>query len=430
MDIAMELLRQAGTAALQLLIQPFYYIAVLLIVLLYFRQTRMERKLFHVRLQVWPILLVRTLVSGLAAGIVVSLAAAFIGVMITPEAIYWIWGMAAILVLFRVRFLCFAYSVGLLGILQWLIGWFDLSGSGEWIKATAESLASLDIPGLLLLVALMHAAESLLLRRQGSRIVSPMFLEGKRGRLVGGFQLQGYWPVPLLLLVPAHTDSAAAALLPWTPLFGGDIWAAGFTMIGLPMVIGFSEVTRSLLPGQQVKQTSKGLLFYSLLLILIAGAAAWWPPLTLTAALCALLLHEAMVWISSRREAQSSPLYVHDDRGLRVLAVVPGTPADELGIMAGEILYKVNGHRVRTKEELYEALHENSAFCKLEVLNHEGQIKFMQRARFAGEHHQLGVILAPDERADYYAASKPASLLDVVRRERTVYQRDSSSFTQ
>ena len=133
--------------------------------------------------------------------------------------------------------------------------------------------------------------------------------------------------------------------------------------------------------------------------------------------------------VSYFREASNSPYYVHDERGLRVLAVIPGTPAEAMGIAAGEILHKVNGQSVRTKDELYAALHVNSAFCKLEVLNHEGQIKFAQRARYAGEHHQLGVVLAPDEKAGYYAASGAASLFDLIMRTRTARQRETSSRT-
>src|SRR4029079_19150000 len=119
--------------------------------------------------------------------------------------------------------------------------------------------------------------------------------------------------------------------------------------------------------------------------------------------------------------------YVHDERGLRVLAVIPGTPAEAMGIAAGEILHKVNGQSVRTKDELYAALHIDSAFCKLEVLNHEGQIKFVQRARYAGEHHQLGVVLSPDDKADRYAVASPASLFDLFRQSRAAKSRQAGA---
>ncbi|MDG0811929.1 hypothetical protein [Cohnella rhizosphaerae] len=76
---------------------------------------------------------------------------------------------------------------------------------------------------------------------------------------------------------------------------------------------------------------------------------------------------------------------------------------------------KANGVRVRSKEELHAALQLQPAFTKLEVLNRDGNVKFAQRARYAGEHHQLGLILAPDEDAEYVAAPRSSSLRQGLR---------------
>nr|WP_246628036.1 PDZ domain-containing protein [Paenibacillus oenotherae] len=427
MDAVWEVLRLAGTAAVQLLLSPFYYLAILLIMLQYMRQTRLERKLFHVRLRAWPRQLGRTMLAGLIVGVIASCAGLFLGVSVTGEAVLWMWGTAALLAVIRVRYLCFAYAAGLLGVLQWGLGWSPLAERGDWLGTAAASLDRLDIPGLLVLVALMHVAEALLIRWQGARFASPLFLEGKRGKLVGAYALQGYWPVPMLMLVPAAAGSGAEASLPWATLLGDGTIGMGWTMVGFPMMIGFTELTRTLLPEVKARAASQALLLYGLIVAALAIGSAFWSPLTLPAALCALLLHELLLLVSFLKEEARSPIYVHDDRGLCVLAVIPGTPAEAMGILAGEILHKVNGVRVRKIEELYAALHVNSAFCKLEVLNHEGHIKFVQRARYAGEHHQLGVILAPDERAGYYAAARPASLLDLIRRGRLARRREGTS---
>lgn len=426
MDAAMDWLRLAGSAALGLLLSPFYYIGVLLIMLQYFRQTRLERRLFHVRLHAWPNQLARTMLAGLAVGVAITLVGAFLGVTVDGEAVLWLWGTAVVLLLVRVRYLCFAYSAGMLGLLKWGLGWTSLDARGDWIGTAARSIGGLDIPGLLVLVALMHIAEGLLVRWQGARFASPLFLEGKRGKLIGGYMLQGYWPVPVLLLVPAAAGGGGVDL-PWPLLLGdGAAWSHGATMIGFPMMIGFTELTRTMLPAAKARSASKALLLYGLILGAAAIAASFWEPVMLAAALCALLLHEALVAVSYYKEDANSPLYVHDDRGLRILAVIPGTPAEAMGLQAGEIIQKVNGARVLTKEELHAALHLNSAFCKLEAINLEGHVKFVQRARFAGEHHQLGVVLSPDDHAGFYAAASPASLFDLLRK-RTAKSRNSKA---
>ena len=417
LEFLTEVLYQLGTAVLQLVIQPFFYIAILFIILIYRYQMQVEQRLFHAKLHPWLMETVRSLSSGVAAGLLVSVAAAFIGIALTPDTALWVWGTAGLLLLLKVRWLCLAYSVGLLGVLQGAVQWLDLQSLDPILTRLIVSLGSLDIPGLLLLVALLHVAEAFLIRRQGAGLASPLVLSGKRGRLVGAYRQQGYWPVPLLLVTPAAGGFPAAdVVLPWTPLLHSGQWGAGWSIIGLPVIIGFTALTRSLLPAQNARQSARQLLIYSLLLGAVAALAAWWPPLTVTAALCALLLHEALTLVSAWRESARSPFYVHDGPGLRVLAVVPGSPAAELGIVTGEVLYKVNGLRVRTQAELHEALARSSAaFCKLEVHNLEGQSKFLQRARYEGEHHQLGIILAPDEYAAQYAPAAEPSLWRLLR---------------
>lgn len=426
MDAANALLDQLGKAFVQLLAQPFYYIAVLFIIVQYMRQISLERRMFAVRLHIWPRLVAKAMLAGLIAGILASAAGAFIGVSLTGDAVLWLWGTAAVLLLLRIRYLCFAYGAGVLALLQWVIGFTPLEDSGGWIGNLAGSLAGLDMPGILMLVALLHLAEAFLVRKQGDKLATPMFLEGKRGKLVGGYMLQGFWPVPLLLLVPA-TGGAAVVDLPWTPLFGGD-WTQGWSVVALPMIIGFSEMTRTMLPEAKARHAAKGLLGYSLLL---TGAAllAWWQAALLPiAALCSLLMHEAIIWRSRAVESAQSPLYVNDQRGLLILGIVPGTPAEGMKLAPGEIISKVNGTRVYTKEDFHEALQNNSAMYRLEVLNREGEIKFVHRARYEGEHHQLGVILSPDERATYYASSEPATLFDLFSRARTAKRRGGAGY--
>lgn len=277
----------------------------------------------------------------------------------------------------------------------------------RWLaRGTVASVRGMDAAGLLVLVALLHAAEAVLIRKQAARMAGPMFMESKRGRVVGAYRMQSMWPVPLLLLFPAGEGAA----LPWTPLFGGELWQHGWSLIAFPIVIGFSELTFTKLPQQKAALSSTRLFAYASLLLAISLAAAWWAPLVPVAAIAAIGMHEGLIWLSRREEAEHSPVFTQDAGGLRILAVLPNSPAAELGIMQGEVIVKVNGVKVRTKEELHQALRMNSAFCKLEVNNLSGEVRFLQRAIYAGDHHQLGVLLAPDDRVEYVAVTRAPSL--------------------
>lgn len=412
MSAVMEIAVRGGGAFLQMLLHPFYYVGILFILLHYRRQIAFERRLYATKLHSLLGETGRTVIWGLAGGLAATAAMGGIGATLQPEAVWLIWGLSLLLILFRVRFFCWAYAIGAIGVLQAVFGSVPMLGEWEPLAWLSKPLLSLHMPAMLALVAILHLIEALFVRFQGSRFGTPMFYESKRGKIVGGYQLQGFWPVPLVLLVPY----AGGEALPWTPLLGGDGWQHGWALVGFPVMIGFTEMTMSRLPAEKVRISSNLLLVYAAAMLLFAWLAHLAPALTLTASLLCVLLHEGIIWYSRWDESRRSPIYVHGGNGLKILGVLPGSPAAELGLVAGEAIRKVNGVAVRTKQEMYEAMQLNAAYCKLEVVNLAGESKFLKRALFSGEHHQLGIILAPDQDALYYAESKPLSFFAYVRR--------------
>lgn len=406
MNDMLDLLASLGDAARTLLTQPFYYISLLFIALYYFRQTMLERRLIHVRLhrtgrEIW-----RTVWSGLAAGIVVSAASVSLGISLTVTQVVCIWIVSLVLLAVRVRYFCYAYSIGLLGVVQFIFSVLPDFRPAGLLGETVSAVREMDIPALLILAGLLHLAEALFARWQGPGLATPLYLEGKRGRVVGGYRLEAFWPLPLFLLVPA---GAGAGDLPWQTLLGG-----GLGLVPLPVVIGFSDMTTSMLPRRKSARLSGRLLLYAAVLLALALLAHLWSPLTPAAALAALLLHEGLVWYGALEERRGSPFFVHPQAGLKVMAVLPGSPAHELGILPGEVLLKVNGETLTGEaQQLHEALRKSPAFCKLEVQNGAGESKYLQRAIYDGDHHLLGVILAPQPDEDTTVPEKPAGLIGI-----------------
>ncbi|MCL6508590.1 MAG: hypothetical protein K6T59_16380, partial [Bryobacteraceae bacterium] len=198
----MELLQRLMLAVVQLAWNPFYYAGIALVVLQYRRQIKLERKLFSTRLhslvgETW-----RAVLWGGLGGIGVSVVMALLGSAIGPETMWMLWGAAIVLMLFRIRFLCLAYSVGAVGMIAAIAALVPESVQPDALVPLLQALRQVDVPTLLALVGVLHVLEGLLIRTQGTRMASPMFFEGKRGKIIGGFQLQGFWPIPLLLIVP------------------------------------------------------------------------------------------------------------------------------------------------------------------------------------------------------------------------------------
>lgn len=396
---------QLSQAIIHLWIHPFYYLGLILLILHYHRQVAFERLCFHARLHSVTTETWMSLIWGLFAGLFASVLFLAMGVVIRPFDLLWVWGITLILSIFRVRYLCMAYAVGIVGILHSISVWMSIEALASFGWYT--SLQQIHLPSLLALVGLLHLVETFLVRKQGTRAAMPIFVEGKRGKVVGGYQLQRFWPIPLFMWVPMSSDlgsivPGAEALTQWGwPWIAGAVAIQALTIIPFPAFIGYGERTISQYPERLATQASRYLVVYGLFIFALAWLIELWSFLSILGAILAVGLHEAMIIYSQSKDQSRKPLYVHDDRGLMILAVLPDSAAEEMGIQPGEMIAKVNGLTVRIKEDLHKALQKNPAHCKMEIINREGHVKFAARSIFAGEHHQLGILLAPDQQARY-----------------------------
>lgn len=414
MESIWNILIEIGIACLRFFTQPFYYIGLLFIVLQYRRQLYLERKLFHTKLHSVTKSIIHTIFWGMLLGIPASALMLGLGTLLDFKSLIWLWGLTLLFSLFRVRFMCYAYAAGTLGLLYGLVHLFESflqELSIDWLQVIIQSIQDLHIPSILALAAVMHFVEALLVRWQGTRTAMPIFWEGNRGKVIGGYHMQGFWLVPLLLIVPV---TGSELTLPWTPLFGSSAWAQGWSLVAFPVMIGFSSMTTTRLPIEKAKRNSIFLLVYSIVLLGAAIGAEYFAWFIIPASLLSIVLHEFIIWLSRYEENAKSAYFVHSQQGLRILSVIPKSPAAQLGIVAGEIIYKVNGKRILTKEQLHQAIRENSAFTRLELFDLKGENKFVQRAMYEGEHHQLGIILAPDERTQFVLESDEISIAGMI----------------
>lgn len=439
MDMIIDVIYRLRDACLQLLTQPFYYIGIGFVVLLYRRKLALERKLFLTKLHSFHRQTWLTLLWGIVAGFVVSCAMALLGATIHFETLILLWVITLLLMLFRARFFCFSYAIGIIGIGHVIASYFawETTSIHSWLGNILEWLQQLHLPTLLALVAITHMLEAMLIHWSTAKTANPMIVPGKRGRLIGGYQLDGFWILPIFLVIPSQSsnhliggglgeqltasqstaNAFSAFLHEYFPLLGELIFSQhGWSLLAFPFAIGISVWTTSMYAKQKARWTSSLLLMYSAIMLAFALAVAYfnWPILALLAAVMSILLHEGIAWYSAWSEQQQRPLYTHEKEGMLVLGVIAGSPAETLGIVPGEIVRKVNGMVVNDRETLHEAFSSSPAYCKLEVVNLSGESKFMQRPLFAGEHHQLGLIFAPDSSSRHAITRKNPSLLNYI----------------
>ena len=409
-EVLLALLDTVGEAAIKLLQSPYLYLSLLLIAVVYRRQIQLQRKLFFVRfhsfLREWFV----TIFAGLCVGLLASLALFAAGASVKLNLAPVLWVVAIVLMFMRLRFVCFAYVIGLIGFVQPVLERIEQWPDQGWVDWLVTPILQADLYSLLLLVGVLHLAEAFLIRLQGVRMATPLFMMSKRGKVIGGYHLQRFWPIPLILMAPL-ADGASV----WSMWSDPQQLVQVLMLLPFPILIGFSDITITQLPRDKARSISNGLMLYSLLVIGLAVSVKLFPVLTMVAAVLTILAHEALRWYGRSKENKLLPLYTNSSLGLKILAVLPGSPADKLGILAGETIYKVNGLQVHSRMQMYEAMVRNSAYCKLEIFNHDGQLKFLNRAMFAGEHHQLGVVLAPDDDVKHYAEFREYSVFTYLR---------------
>lgn len=388
----------------KVLAHPLFYVALLLVMLQFRRQNGMERRMFGVRSSSWIDQVLRSFLFGAGGGLLATLLLTTIGVVLSPIDLTYVWIVALALMLINVRYTCFAYAGGLLSFVSLVLNALPTWTSGPaWVLDIYGDLRNLHVADLLALVAILHLVEAILVRVNGAYAPLPVFVPGKRGRLIGGFILQKFWVIPMAAFVvtgvPGGVDMPS-----WWPLMslGGIGLGAGLQIVPVPAILGYSGAALSKTPAVTSKRTSRNLLLYSLVLLGLAIGGSYWTLFAWLAAVFCPVAHEWLILWEMREEQSGQPIYVKPLQGLKILAILPKSPAQEMGLLSGETILKVNGTPVNTPYDLHFALNQNPAYAKLELLTPEGEVRFANTAIYSGDHHMLGVILVPDDNARQY----------------------------
>ena len=121
---------------------------------------------------------IRSSLLGILGGLTGSVLLIMLGINLNAIGLAYLWVIALLLILVNPRFLCFSYAAGILSLAS-LIFSFPL----------------INIAHLLALVAVLHLIDSLLILLNGHNYPIPLYIE-KKGQVVGGFNLQKFWPYP------------------------------------------------------------------------------------------------------------------------------------------------------------------------------------------------------------------------------------------
>ena len=336
---------------------------------------------------------------GTIGGLMGSLVLTLVGVNIERMGFQYIWPLAIGLALINMRFLCFAYAGGIVAVVSAIFGWPDV-----------------DVPQVLALVAALHVTESVLIAISGRYGSVPVILK-QGGRLVGAFNLQNFWPLPLVVLstVAMQTGAMPEGVFhtpDWWPLLtlgieppAGAEWV--YVMMPVVAALGYTDMAISSTPGQRRRRSALSLAVYSISLLGMALLAAKFEWLSLPAALLSPLGHEYLVRRDNRTEMAGAPLYVPPEQGVMVLDAIQGEMARTMGIRTGDVILGMSGMPINRGGDLAYAIEWAPPLFDMLLLRGGQELKL--DGRFPPGPRRLGLILVPEGHETYYVTMSEGS---------------------
>jgi hypothetical protein len=346
-----ELLPLIVQSFFSIIVNPFFWIFIAVVINLYRKMGAASRYLFATPGDSLRRVVLLAILSGIGGGFIGSLLLVFVGVSVNELGGLSLFFTALVLMLIQQRFLCFAYAGGVLSVLHLVFGFPQ----------------GFSVAQVMALVAVLHLIEALLIYLTGSIYPFPVYVSNQKGQVVGGFNLQKFWPLPLVVffagLYPDPEVLKGLIDMPdWWPLIKAGFSGAGdgnevvYSMLAVPAVLGYGDIATTTTPREKTRRAAGELAGFSVILLLLAIAAGHVKVFAYAAALFGPLGHEALIHLERRRERGEQPLYVAVEDGLKLLHVWAGSPLAKAQVRSGDLLLAVNGQAVHDERELREAL--------------------------------------------------------------------------
>ncbi|GGN53736.1 PDZ domain-containing protein [Oceanobacillus indicireducens] len=376
--------QEFGVGILKLFLNPLLYWIFILIFLVGYKRIKMEREQFGVKVfdlfSEWR----RTLLPAVLTGILISLIFIGAGVVFSYGSLI-ILSFMMILLSLNLRFtlLSASYTVGL----TYIVLLFLPSLLEKQDIIPVAYFAENNFIGLTFLLGVMLVVEAIYVRRVRRGETFPRLVKSERGIWIGEHHLSKMAMIPLFFLVPGGALESFAPYWPLIPI-GGE----SYGIILFPFLLGFSHRIRANVASVRGKQLGKQILWLGIVVMIISVVGYFFKGLSPVALVVAIFGREFITYRLRTWDKKHNALFKPEQQGLRILGIIPGTPAERLDIQVGEVITKINDKRINSSDEFYAGLQAAGAYFKLEILDDNGEMRFVQSAFYESDHYQLGLL--------------------------------------
>lgn len=389
----LQLLHAVG----QMFLNPLTYWIVLLLMIAGARRVKSERVNFGIKIHNYFNEIRHTFLFTCFFGLLLSFLTITFGFVFTND-------MMAVLVMITIllsitgsfHLLSPAYTLSITFFIFMLLPL--LPTESIVFISSIEHLTKYQFITFALLIGILLVVEALLILRAREAHVYSKLALSERGAWLGEQRLKRVALIPFLLFLPTQNVTDISPLLPYFQL--GD---TAYVMTLFPFIIGSQLTARH----EQVRKLQREIgtqkLLLSLLVLAVAVASYFYFYLSFFAIVLAVVGNEWITYRIRMANEHKVPFFAPSNKGIKVLATLPGSRAEELDIKPGEIISKVNGNKVTNTKQFYKQLQQSGAFFKLDIIDLNGEVRFIQSAFYEEDHHELG-LLFPE--APYYKRHK------------------------
>lgn len=362
---------------------PLFYWFFIFIFILSIQRIKQERRFFGIKIfgiyQEWKGIILISLMSG----IVLSIVTVGTGFVFNYDIIAVL--MISIFIMsltFNPAYLSPVYTIGLTYIILLFLPFISAK-----YNYTVNLPANILFTQLTILLGILLFVEAILVKKLKNNQIPPQLKLSDRGVWVGVLNSRKVTLIPFLLFIPSNSLGFISDFWPYF-----NIGETQYSLIIVPFILGFKY---KVVNEQLYKATDKiamRTLTLGIIILILAIGSIYIPALSFLAIIIAIIGKE-FISINFKLKSNKGEMYYRPlDNGLKILAIIPNSPADRLNLLVGETIVKVNNQKINTETKFYSALQHKSASFKLDVLNNDGEVRFISGSLYEFEDHNLGLI--------------------------------------
>src|SRR5699024_4017587 len=247
---------------------------------------------------------------------------------------------------FNLSVLSASYTIGITYLLLLFLPF--LLTKQTFLKA--DLFLDTNFTGLTILLGIFLLAEAVLLSRIKRNETFPDLLLGNRGIWIGQHHLKKISIIPFFTLVPTGMIVPFADFWPYFSIDGDT-----YSLVLVPFLIGFHYKVTGYLPSHIAKKIAQSVMWLGIIVLCLGIGSIYLPWLSFASVIIAIIGKELINYKQRTKDKEKRAYFLETKRGIKILGIIPGTPADRLDILVGETISKVNGKKIDRSAELYQA---------------------------------------------------------------------------